>query len=94
MSSSSDGELQGFTRLGSASLRTPDGTPAHAPGAHADKVQQLASPDPLNTLATYPHGVLTDSKNAALAKKFFDYILSPDAQTVLAKYGFIPVVGQ
>ena len=58
-------------------------------GANAGKVQKLDIPDALNTLATYPIGVLTDSKNAALAKKFFDYILSTDAQTVLAKYGFI-----
>jgi molybdate transport system substrate-binding protein len=62
-------------------------------GANADKVQKIDIPDALNTLATYPIGVLTDSKNAALAKKFFDYVLSTEAQTVLAKYGFIPVTG-
>ena len=42
-------------------------------------------------LATYPIAVLNDSKNATLAKKFFDYVLSTAAQTVLVNYRFIAV---
>lgn len=38
-------------------------------------------------------GAITDSKNGEAAKKLFDYVLSPEAQSVLAKYGFIPVTG-
>jgi molybdate transport system substrate-binding protein len=59
----------------------------------ADKVGKLDIPDSLNTIATYPIATIKDSKHADLAKKFMDYILSPDAQTVLVKYGFIPTTG-
>ncbi|MBI5876770.1 MAG: molybdate ABC transporter substrate-binding protein [Chloroflexi bacterium] len=59
-------------------------------GANADKVQKIEIPDVLNTVAEYPIGVLKDSRNAAQAKKFFDYVLSPEAQQVLSKYGFVP----
>jgi molybdate transport system substrate-binding protein len=56
----------------------------------ADKVGKLEIPDNLNTIATYPIATIKDSKHADLAKKFMGYVLSPDAQTVLVKYGFIP----
>jgi len=59
----------------------------------ADKVGKLDIPDNLNTIATYPIATIKDSKHADLAKKFVDYVLSPDAQTVLVKYGFIPTTG-
>ena len=35
-------------------------------GTNADKVQNIDLPDTRNTIATYPIGVLLDSKNAAL----------------------------
>ena len=62
-------------------------------GDNGAKVNRVDIPDTLNTIATYPIAPLTDSKNADTAKKFFEYILSPTAQTVLVKYGFIPVTG-
>jgi molybdate transport system substrate-binding protein len=59
----------------------------------ADKVGKLDIPDNLNTIATYPIATIKDSKHADFAKKFMDYVLSPEAQTVLVKYGFIRTAG-
>jgi molybdate transport system substrate-binding protein len=36
----------------------------------------------------YPIAPLAASANAALAQSFVDFIVSPPAQAVLAKYGF------
>jgi molybdate transport system substrate-binding protein len=55
----------------------------------ADKVGKLAIPDNLNTIASYPIATIKGAKNADLATKFMDYVLAPDGQAVLAKYGFI-----
>jgi molybdate transport system substrate-binding protein len=44
--------------------------------------------DRYNVVAEYPVAVLKQSANANLAYAFLDYILGPDAQAVLAKYGF------
>jgi ABC-type molybdate transport system substrate-binding protein len=38
--------------------------------------------------AQYPIAVLEQSVNAQLARAFLDYVLGPDAQGVLARYGF------
>jgi molybdate transport system substrate-binding protein len=54
------------------------------------KVDQIAIPDQLNTIASYPIVAIKASKHVALAEKLVAYILSPDGQAVLAKYGFIP----
>lgn len=54
-------------------------------------VAQIAIPDTLNTIATYPIAATKNAKHADLAKKFVDYVLGPEGQQVLAKYGFIPV---
>jgi molybdate transport system substrate-binding protein len=59
----------------------------------AAEVRQLAIPDELNTIATYPIAATTTSKNADLAKKFVDYVLGPEGQQVLVQYGFIPTIG-
>ena len=44
--------------------------------------------DQYNVVAEYPMAVLKQSKNANLAYAFLDYVLGPDAQKILAKYGF------
>ncbi len=59
--------------------------------AVADKLGTLDIPDALYTIASYPIAPVADSKNADLAKAFVAFILSPDGQAVLAKYGFLPV---
>jgi molybdate transport system substrate-binding protein len=53
-------------------------------------IAQLAIPDNLNTIATYPIAATKNAKNPDLAKKFVDYVLGSEGQHVLAAYGFIP----
>ena len=60
-------------------------TDAKAAAAQADSV---AITDQYNVLAEYPMAVLKQSANQNLAYAFLDYILSSEAQAVLAKYGF------
>jgi molybdate transport system substrate-binding protein len=59
-------------------------------GENAGKVVKIDIPDSLNVIAKYPIAVLKDSRQADLANAFEAYVLSPDGQAVLAKYGFIP----
>jgi len=54
-------------------------------------VQVLAIPDPLNVIAHYPIAVVHDAPNAAGARAFIDYVLSPAGQTILTKHGFLAV---
>ena len=60
-------------------------TDAKAAAASADGVD---IPDQYNVVAEYPIAVLKQSKNVNLAYAFLNYILGPDAQAILAKYGF------
>lgn len=53
-------------------------------------ISTLDIPDNLNTIATYPIAATKNAKNAELAQKFVEYVLGPEGQAVLAKYGFIP----
>jgi molybdate transport system substrate-binding protein len=55
------------------------------------EVQQIEIPDSLNSIAKYPIAVLSDSAHLELAQQFVDYVLAPEGQQVLAKYGFLPV---
>lgn len=55
----------------------------------ADKLQQLAIPDPLNTVASYPIAPIANSASPELSQAFIAFILSPEGQQILAKYGFI-----
>jgi len=57
----------------------------------AKNVDQLAIPDALNTIASYPIAALNDSPNVKVAQQFVDYVLGPEGQSVLEKFGFIPV---
>jgi molybdate transport system substrate-binding protein len=52
-----------------------------------DKVK-LAFELPLDTAISYPVARTAGGANAAEAKSFVDYLLSPAGQAVLAKYGF------
>lgn len=56
----------------------------------AAKIGKLDIPDALNTVATYPIAPISNSKNPDLAKAFVALVLSPEGQTLMAKYGFIP----
>jgi molybdate transport system substrate-binding protein len=60
-------------------------TDAKAAAATAEGIQIS---DEYNVVADYPIAVLKQSANPNLADAFLDYVLGPDAQAVLAKYGF------
>jgi molybdate transport system substrate-binding protein len=53
-----------------------------------DRLTTIEIPDQFNVIAVYPMALVQDSKNATLARKFIDYVLSADGQAVLKKYGF------
>jgi molybdate transport system substrate-binding protein len=53
-------------------------------------ISTLEIPDNLNTIAVYPIAATKSAKNADLARKFVDFVLSPAGQQILVKYGFIP----
>ncbi len=59
--------------------------------AFRKKVKIISIPLPYNPLLEYPIGVLKASSDAAQAKAFVDYVLSPVGQRILQKWGFIPV---
>lgn len=50
----------------------------------------LEIPDALNALASYPIVTTAHSHSAKLAQAFVAYVLSPEGQNILKKYGFIP----
>ena len=55
----------------------------------ADRLGRIEIPDELNVLATYPVAAINDSANDQLADLFIAYLLSPEGQAVLFRYGFI-----
>jgi len=57
-----------------------------------DQLQRVAVPDELNTLATYPVAA-TKGNNPTGGQAFATYILSPPAQDILAKWGFMKAGG-
>ncbi len=59
-------------------------------GDAAAAVVSVEIPDELNTIAQYPIGAVQDSANLAVAQAFVDYVLSPEGQAILERYGFIP----
>ena len=52
-----------------------------------DQVTEIAIPDSLNTLASYPIA-LANGANLTGGQAFVDYVLSPTAQDILARWGF------
>lgn len=58
--------------------------------AAADRLTVIAVPDAQNVIATYPIAVVKDARQAALAQRFVDYLLSTEGQTLLGTYGFAP----
>jgi molybdate transport system substrate-binding protein len=55
------------------------------------KVMGIEIPDTYNIVADYPIATAKSSKNAVTAESFVAYVLSPDGQKTLQKYGFQPV---
>jgi molybdate transport system substrate-binding protein len=63
-------------------------------GEAADQVGQIEIPDDLNTIASYPIAVVADSAKPDAAAAFVEYVLGPEGQTVLAEYGFVPMMAE
>ena len=58
--------------------------------ASSGKVDGVQIPDAVNVLTTLPIVALKDSKNAALAKAWVDFVVSHQSELV-SKYGFLPL---
>ena len=56
--------------------------------AAAASAEGIDIPDAQNVIAEYPMAVLKQSANSNLAYAWLDFILGPESQAVLAKYGF------
>lgn len=56
--------------------------------AAAAKAEGIEMPEAQNVIAEYPVTVLKQSANPSLAQAFLDFILGPEGQAVLARYGF------
>jgi molybdate transport system substrate-binding protein len=54
-----------------------------------DQLNIIQVPDPLQTLATYPIAVAKGS-NSSGGEAFASYVLGPDGQATLKKWGFLP----
>ena len=56
------------------------------------ELQKIEIPTDMNVIAEYPIARLAGSSNPDLANDFIEYVLSPDGQATLNKWGFTPVV--
>jgi molybdate transport system substrate-binding protein len=87
-------ELDVKSVLSKVELSEADAGIVYATDATSDtreQTGQLAIPDNLNEIGTYPIAVVKNSPRIDLAQAFVDYVLSAEGQAVLTKYGFIPV---
>jgi molybdate transport system substrate-binding protein len=53
-------------------------------------LQTIEIPNDMNVVAHYPIAPLIESKNRDLANEFIDFVLSPEGQATLKKWGFTP----
>ena len=56
----------------------------------APDLKSIEIPDNFNVIAKYPLAVVAKSSNSELAAAFVQYVLSPEGQAVLQKWGFAP----
>lgn len=56
----------------------------------AETIGQIEIPEALNVVALYPIAPVNDSGNAELAQTFIEFVLSPEGQAILERYGFAP----
>jgi molybdate transport system substrate-binding protein len=57
----------------------------------APNLQKIEIPANMNVIAKYPIAPVIGSANSDLAKQFIAYVLSPEGQAALKKWGFTPV---
>ncbi len=58
--------------------------------AARDAVRAIEIPDRLNVVARYPIALVRGAADAATARAFVDFLLSPTGQAILAHHGFLP----
>lgn len=58
----------------------------------SSRITKIEIPDKYNVIATYPMGILKQSKYTAQAQDFMDLVKSDKGIAVLEKYGFEPVI--
>jgi molybdate transport system substrate-binding protein len=58
----------------------------------APELQRIEIPEQVNVIAEYPIAPLTGSSNPELADEFIAYVLSPEGQATLEKWGFTPIL--
>jgi molybdate transport system substrate-binding protein len=68
-----------------AIVYTTDISPQSAP-----KLKVIQIPDSLNVIASYPIATVKNGPNQEVGARFVDFVLSPDGQKILAKWGFGP----
>lgn len=56
------------------------------------KITKIEIPDKYNVIATYPMGILKQSKYPSQAVEFINFVKSDKGMAVLEKYGFEPVI--
>ena len=57
----------------------------------ASELITIAIPAQANVVAEYPIAALAGAPSPALAAEFVDFVLSPEGQSILRKWGFTPV---
>jgi molybdate transport system substrate-binding protein len=57
----------------------------------APELGTISIPDELNVIATYPIAVTKDATKPAQAQAFIQFILSPQGQEILMKWGLSEV---
>jgi molybdate transport system substrate-binding protein len=57
--------------------------------AAGDKAEAVAIPTDINVVARYPIASVKASTHADVDQAFIDFVLGPDGQQILAKYGFM-----
>lgn len=58
-------------------------------GDQPDNVAYLNIPDEINMVADYPIAPISNSRVPHLARRFIDFVLSPDGQAILGEHGFL-----
>ena len=54
------------------------------------RLQVIDTPSQVQVTASYPAAVLRDAPNPDLAQRFLTFLRTSEAQTILARHGFIP----
>ena len=57
----------------------------------APELKTIEIPANLNVIAKYPIAALANARQPQLAAAFIAYVLSPDGQATLKKWGFTPI---